>query len=77
MTRYRNFKLGDFRQCQNRRTILKKKNMGQDRFRKRSKFQKFQSSNFTLTWSNEGKVNSVRPYITYSKELQQKNENVK
>ena len=33
---------------------------------------KFQLSNFTLTWSNEGKVNSVRPYMTYSKELQQK-----
>ena len=46
--------------------------MGQNRFKKRSKFQKFQLSNFTLTWSNEGKVNSVRPYMTYSKELQQK-----
>ena len=36
------------------------------------KFQKFQLSNFTLTWSNEGKMNSVRPDMTYSKELQQK-----
>ena len=46
--------------------------MGQNRFKKRSKFQKFQLNNFTLTWSNEGKVNNVRPYMTYSKELQQK-----
>ena len=46
--------------------------MGQNRFKKRSKFQKFQLSNFTLTWSNEGKVNSVRPYMIYSKKLQQK-----
>ena len=46
--------------------------MGQNRFKKRSRFQKFQLSNFTLTWSNEGKVNSVRPGITYTKELQQK-----
>ena len=49
-----------------------KKNMGRDRFKKRSKFQKFQLSNYTLTWSNEGKVNNVRPYMNYSKELQQK-----
>ena len=46
--------------------------MGQNRFKKRSKFQKFQLSNFTLTWSNEGKVNGVRPYMIYSKKLQQK-----
>ena len=72
MTTFRNVKLGDFRQYQNTRTILKKKNMEQNHFRKRSKFQKFQLSNFTFSWSNEGKVNSVRPYITYSKELQQK-----
>ena len=45
--------------------------MGQNCFKKRSKFQTFQLSNFPLTWSNEGKVNSVRPYMTYSKELQQ------
>ena len=72
MTRFRNVKLFVFRQYQNAKIILKKKNMGQNRFKKRSKFQKFQLSNFTLTWSNEGKVNSVRPYMTYSKELQQK-----
>ena len=64
MTRFRKVKLGDFRQYQNTRTILKEKNMGQNRFKKRSKFPKFQLSNFTLTWSNEGKVNSVRPYMT-------------
>ena len=46
--------------------------MGQNRFKKLSKFQKFQLSDFTLTWPNGGKVNSVRPDITYSKELQQK-----
>ena len=46
--------------------------MGQNRFKKCSKFQKFQLSNFTLTWSNEGKMNSVWAYMTYSKELQQK-----
>ena len=72
MTRFRNVKLGDFRQYQNTRTILKKKNMGQNRFKKRSKFQKFQLSKFNLTWSNEGKVNSVWPYMTFSKKLQQK-----
>ena len=69
-----NVKVGVFRQYQNTKTILKKKNMGQNRFNKLSKFQKFQFSNFTLTWSNEGKMNSVRPDMTYSKELQQKNE---
>ena len=72
MTRTRNVKLGVFRQYQNTRTILKKKNMGQNCFKKRSKFQKFQLSNFTLNWSNEGKVNCIRSYMTYSKELQQK-----
>ena len=46
--------------------------MGQDRFKKLSKFQKFQLSNFTLTRSNEGKMNSVRLDMTYSKEVQQK-----
>ena len=46
--------------------------MGQNRFKKLSKFQKFQLSNFTLTWSNEGKMNSVRLDTTYSIELQQK-----
>ena len=69
MTRFRNIKLGVFRQYQNTKTILKKKNTGQNRFKKRSKFRKFQLSNFTLTWSNERKVNSVRPGMTYSKEL--------
>ena len=69
MTRFRNIKLGVFRQYQNTKSILKKKNMGQNRFKKRSKFRKFQLSNFTLTWSNGRKVNSVRPGMTYSKEL--------
>ena len=46
--------------------------MGQNRFKELRKFQKFQLSNFTLTWSKEGKMNSVWPDMTYSKELQQK-----
>ena len=71
-TRFRNVKLDVFRQYQNTRTILKGKSMGQNRFKETSKFQKFQSSNFNLTWSNEGKVNSVRLYMTYSKEHSKK-----
>ena len=46
--------------------------MGQNRFKKPSKFEQFQLSNFTLTWLNEGKMNNVRLDMTYSKELQQK-----
>ena len=46
--------------------------MGQFRFKKRLKFQKFQLSNFTFTWQNERKVNCVRPDVTYPKELEQK-----
>ena len=42
MTRFRNVKLAVFRQYRNTKTILKKKNMGQNRFKKRSNFQKFQ-----------------------------------
>ena len=38
----------------------------------KSKFQKFILSNFTLTWSNDGKINNICSHITYSKELQQK-----
>ena len=72
MTRFRDVKLGVFRQYQNTKTILKKKNMGQNGFKKISKFQKFQLSNFTLTWSNKVKMKSVRLNMTYSKELQQK-----
>ena len=49
MTRFRNVKLGVFRQYQNAKSILKKKNTGQNCFKKRSKFQKFQFSNFILT----------------------------
>ena len=46
--------------------------MGQNRFKKLSIFQKFQLSNFTLTWSNEGEMNSLRFDLTYSIELPQK-----
>ena len=46
--------------------------MAQNRFQKLSKLQKFQLSKFTLNWSNKLKMNSVRPDMTYSKELQQK-----
>ena len=49
MTRFRNVKLGVFRQYQNIKTILKKKNMGQNCSMKLSKFQKFHLINFTLT----------------------------
>ena len=49
MTRFRNVKLGVFRQYQNSKTILKKKNLEQNRFKKLSKFQIFQLSNFNLT----------------------------
>ena len=41
MTRFRNVKLGVFRQYQNTKNILKKKNVGQNRFKKLSKFQNF------------------------------------
>ena len=33
--------------------------MGQNGFKRLPKFQKFQLSNFTLTWSNEEKMNTV------------------
>ena len=46
--------------------------MGQNSFKKLSKSQKVQLSNFTLTWSNERKMNSVPPDITYSQERLQK-----
>ena len=69
MTRFRNVKLGIFRQYKNTKTSAKKKNMGQNRFKKLSKFQRFQLSDFTLTWSNQVKMNSVWPDMTYSKEL--------
>ena len=48
MTRFKKVKLGVFKQYQSTKTILKKKIIGQNRFEKRSKFQKFQLSNFTL-----------------------------
>ena len=52
--------LGVFRQYQNTKTILKKKKMGENRFKKLSKFKKLQLRNFILTCSNGGKINSVR-----------------
>ena len=67
ITRFRNVKLVVFRQYQSTKTISKKKNMGQNRFKKLSKFQKFQLSDFTLTWPD-----TVRSDVIYSKELQQK-----
>ena len=67
MARFRKVKLDVFRQYQNTKTITKKKNMGQNRFTKRSNFKKFRLSNFTL--------NSVRPDVTYSK-YYEKYENV-
>ena len=67
MTRFRNVKLGDFRHYQNTKTVLKKKNKGQNRLKKLSKLQKFQLSNFILTWSNEEKLNRVQLDLTCSK----------
>ena len=67
MTRFRNFKLGVFRQNQNTKTILKKTTMAQN-----SKFPKFQLSNFTFTWWNEGIMKGVWLDMTKSVELQQK-----
>ena len=52
----------------------KEKHGKKNRFKKLSKYQKFQFSNFTLTWSNERKMNSVRHDVIYSEELQQKME---
>ena len=72
MTRCRNVKLDDLHNIKTQELFLKEKNMGHNRFKNRSKSQKFHLSNFTLSWSNEGKVGSVRPYVTYPKELQQK-----
>ena len=39
--------------------------MGQNGFKRLPKFQKFQLSNFTLTSSNEEKMNTVRLDMTY------------
>ena len=59
MARFRKVKLDVFRQYQNTKTIIKKKNMGQNRFTKRSNFKKFQLSNFTLNSVRPRKKNSV------------------
>ena len=53
MARFGSVKLGAFRQYQNTKTVLKKKNMRQNCFKNLSKLQKFQLSYFTLKWSNE------------------------
>ena len=45
---------------------------GQNRFMKVSKFQIFQLSNFSLTWLNEGKMNSIPLDMSSPKELKQK-----
>ena len=45
---------------------------GQNRFKKVSKLQIFQLSNFSLTWLNEGKMNSIPLDMSSSKELKQK-----
>ena len=70
MTRFWNVILGVFRQYQNTKTILEKKNMGQNCFKKYSKFQKFQLRSFTLTWSNNEKVNDLlKKKKNYSKKM--------
>ena len=55
--------------CKN---YFKKEKYGAESFKELSKFQEFQLSNFTLTWSNKGKMNSLQFDMTYLKELQQK-----
>ena len=59
MTRFRNIKLGVFRQYQNIKTVSLR-NVGQNRFKKLSKF-----------WSNEGKINTLLLYMTYTIKLLQ------
>ena len=49
-----------------------KMNFKEVNFKKLSKLQKFKVSNFSLTWSNEGKMTGTLPDMTYSKELQEK-----
>ena len=74
MTIFRNVKLGVFRQYQNTKAILKK-NIVQNRFKKLSKFQKSQLSNFNLTLLNEGKMNSV--WFNLLQRIAAKNGNVR
>ena len=38
-----------------------------------TKFQKFESNNFSLTWSKEIKMNSLRLSLTYSKNIASQN----
>ena len=49
---------------------------GQNRFKKLSKFEIFQLSNFTLTRSNEEKMNSIQLDMTYSKRITAKKMNM-
>ena len=64
LTRLRNTNLECFYIMSVHKNHFKKQKYGTELFKKHSKFQKFQLSNFTLTWSNEGKMNSVRPDLT-------------
>ena len=48
---------------------------GQNRFKKLSKFEIFQLSNFTLTRSNEEKMNSIQLDMTHSKRITAKKKN--
>ena len=70
MARFRNIKLGVSRQYQNIKTVSLR-NVGQNRFKKLSKFLKFQLGNFNLTWSNEGKINTLLLHMTYTIKLLQ------
>ena len=54
------------------KNYFKKEKYGAGSFKELSKFQEFQLSNFNLTWSNMGKMNSLQFDMTYLKELQQK-----
>ena len=70
MTRFRNVKLGIFKQYQFTKTIFKKKIWDRIVLRNVHFTLITKKRNFTLTWSDERKVNSVRLGMTYSKELQ-------
>ena len=71
MTRFRNIKLGVFRQYQNK-NYFKNEKYWENRFKKLLKVQKFWLSNLTLTELNEGNKNSLKLDMSYSKELEQK-----
>ena len=69
MTRFRNVKLGFLDNIKTEKLVSKRKIWDRKVLRNFQSSKKFQLSNFTLTWSNQVKMNSVWPDMTYSKEL--------